>query len=114
MKTMPLFLSALALGTTPLAAQSRDVPHIATRDGHHALIVDGAPFLMLGAQVNNSSNYPSALPAVWPMLEPKAEAPVALLDPALLPSVAIELRRLNTLLFCVWYWLKALLYAVLA
>ena len=26
-------------------------------------------FLMLGAQVNNSSNYPAILPQVWPMLE---------------------------------------------
>ncbi|MGY2735534.1 DUF5597 domain-containing protein [Sphingomonas sp. UYP23] len=70
MKTMPLFLAALTLAATPLSAQSRDVPHIATSaGGHHALIVDGAPFLMLGAQVNNSSNYPAALPAVWPMLD---------------------------------------------
>ena len=34
----------------------------------HALIVDGAPFLMLGAQANNSSNYPAVLPKVWPVI----------------------------------------------
>ena len=45
-----------------------DLPRIETRDGRHALIVDGAPFLMLGAQVNNSSNYPAALPKVWPVI----------------------------------------------
>ncbi len=36
------------------------------RDGRHALMVDGAPWLMLGAQVHNSSNYPAALRQVWP------------------------------------------------
>ena len=36
------------------------------RDGRRALMVDGAPFLMLGAQVHNSSNYPQALRKVWP------------------------------------------------
>jgi beta-galactosidase GanA len=61
---------ALMLGMAGIAhARTGDVPHIATHDGHHALIVDGAPFLMLGAQVNNSSNYPAALPRVWPVLD---------------------------------------------
>ncbi len=36
------------------------------RNGRHALLVDGAPYLILGAQVNNSSAWPSALPKVWP------------------------------------------------
>jgi len=60
----------LALGwATPLAAQSSQVPRIASKAGRHALIVDGRPFLMLGAQVNNSSNYAAALPQVWPTLD---------------------------------------------
>ena len=38
-----------------------------------ASMVDGAPFLMLGVQVNNSSNYPAMLPDVWkiPSVAPK-------------------------------------------
>src|SRR3546814_9059261 len=40
-----------------------------SQNGRHALIVDGAPFLMLGAQANNSSNYAAALPKVWPVLD---------------------------------------------
>src|SRR5690606_16118944 len=32
-------------------------------------MVDGAPFLILGAQTNNSSNYPAMLPKVWPAVE---------------------------------------------
>ena len=72
MKRLPVFLAALATATPALAqsgAASDEVPHIVSRGGHHALIVDGAPFLMLGAQVNNSSNAAAALPAVWPMLD---------------------------------------------
>ena len=38
-------------------------------NGRHALIVDGAPFFMLGAQVNNSSNYPEPLATAWPVLD---------------------------------------------
>ncbi|MES3021390.1 MAG: DUF5597 domain-containing protein [Pseudomonadota bacterium] len=36
------------------------------QDGRSALIVDGAPFVMLAAQAHNSSNYPRALDKVWP------------------------------------------------
>jgi beta-galactosidase GanA len=39
------------------------------KNGRHALLVDGAPFLILGAQANNSSNWPAALPQVWPAIE---------------------------------------------
>lgn len=39
-----------------------------TKNGRHTLLVDEAPFLMLGAQVNNSSNYPAVLPLVWPTI----------------------------------------------
>ena len=33
------------------------------------MTVDGKPFLMLGAQINNSSSWASSLPQVWPALE---------------------------------------------
>lgn len=48
------------------AAAPAPVPNIVTREGRSALIVDGAPFLVLGAQVNNSSNWPEYLAKVWP------------------------------------------------
>lgn len=57
-----------ALASLDAAAQA-PIPQIVTRDGRHALLVDGAPFLVLGAQVNNSSNYPAALDDVWPAIE---------------------------------------------
>lgn len=61
-----ILLAGALLLATPAVAQ---VPHIESRNGRHALIVDGAPFLMLGGQVNNSSNYPAPLKQVWPTLD---------------------------------------------
>lgn len=54
-----------------LQAQVREqqIPHVVQKDGRYALIVDGAPFLILGAQANNSSDWPSTLPRVWPAIE---------------------------------------------
>ncbi len=62
-------LAAMLALAMPLAAQETPVPRIASKDGRHALIVDGAPFLMLGAQVNNSSAWPAAMAKVWPTME---------------------------------------------
>jgi beta-galactosidase GanA len=67
---MRITIAALALvASTAAFAQSTPIPRIETQAGRHALIVDGMPYLMLGAQANNSSNYVSQLPAVWPMLD---------------------------------------------
>lgn len=54
-----------------LEAQAKDhpLPRLVQKDGRHALLVDGAPYLMLGAQVNNSSAWPAMLPKVWPAIE---------------------------------------------
>ena len=48
------------------AALATEAPRLVQRDGRHALIVDGKPFTILGAQVHNSSSYPQALKKVWP------------------------------------------------
>ena len=45
------------------------LPKVVQKDGRHALMVDGAPFLVLGAQVNNSSAWPGVLPQVWPAIK---------------------------------------------
>ncbi len=63
----------LALGSLaacPGAAHAQQpLPRIVSANGKHLLMVDGEPFLMLGAQANNSSNYPAVLPQVWPVVE---------------------------------------------
>ncbi len=51
--------------TTPVIGTA-PMPVVVTRDGRSALMVDGAPYLLLGAQVNNSSSWPASLDAVWP------------------------------------------------
>lgn len=69
------FLSAafggllLIAGTAAGAQTKGDLPRLETRNGRHALIVDGAPFVVLAGQVNNSSNYPVPLTRVWPILD---------------------------------------------
>ena len=54
-----------------LQAQTTDpsLPHLVHKNGRHALIVDGKPFLILGAQCNNSSAWPAMLPKVWSAME---------------------------------------------
>jgi hypothetical protein len=49
--------------------EKHPIPSIVQRNGRYALMVDGAPFLMLGAQANNSSDWPATLPAVWSAIE---------------------------------------------
>jgi beta-galactosidase GanA len=61
-------LLSVALAGLAVAAL-HPVPRMVEKDGRHALMVDGAPFLMLGAQVNNSSAWPAMLPKVWPAIE---------------------------------------------
>jgi hypothetical protein len=72
-----VLLSLVAASTNLWAAEA---PKVVEKNGRHALIVDGAPFLVLGAQINNSSSWPSTLPAVWTALEDMhantVEAPV--------------------------------------
>src|ERR1017187_4048438 len=69
-------LSAMAMNaqTTGAAAstphfQTKPIPEIVRKDGRYALMVDGAPYLILGAQCHNSSAWPAMLPKVWRAIE---------------------------------------------
>jgi len=59
--------SAPAKGAAPQGKEA-PIPQLISQDGKHTLLVDGKPYLILGAQVNNSSNYPAALEQVWPAM----------------------------------------------
>jgi beta-galactosidase GanA len=49
--------------------EASPMPRVVEKDGRWALMVDGAPYLMLGVQVNNSSAWPGVLPEVWPAVD---------------------------------------------
>jgi beta-galactosidase GanA len=61
--TSIVVMASMCVGT---GAAAPPIPSVVTRDGRSALMVDGAPYLVLGAQVNNSSAWPEYLKEVWP------------------------------------------------
>jgi hypothetical protein len=71
MRRQIFILLAAMLVAVSLHGQKNDpsLPHLIHKNGRHALIVDGQPFLMLGAQCNNSSAWPATLPKVWSAME---------------------------------------------
>ena len=115
-RLLPLVL--LCLGA-PLLAQNAPLPHLVHANGRHQLVVDGEPFLILGGQANNSSNYPAMLPEVWPTIHAlhanTLEIPVAWeqIEPvegkfdfswldALIPEARANNVRLDLLWFGTW------------
>jgi Domain of unknown function (DUF5597)/Beta-galactosidase len=69
------------VGQTQAQTQTQTpAPKLVSSNGRHALLVDGSPYLVLGAQIGNSSAWPSVLPKVWQAVEAMhvntAEAPV--------------------------------------
>lgn len=77
-----LLLSLLVAGpySRGQAPSDATMPHIDRTGVHPALIIEGKPYLILGAQINNSSSWASSMPAVWPVMEElgvnTVEAPV--------------------------------------
>jgi hypothetical protein len=63
-----LFLLA-ALSAPPATAVAQEMPQLVQDHGRASLIVDGAPYFLLGAQVDNSSGWPTRLDDVWPAAE---------------------------------------------
>ena len=48
-----------------VSASLAQIPRLVERDGRHALLVNGKPYLILGAQMHNSSAWPGTLADVW-------------------------------------------------
>lgn len=69
LKTWVAAFLMVLFGASAVALAERPIPRLVHKDGRHALLVDGAPYLILGAQVNNSSAWPSMLPKVWPAVK---------------------------------------------
>ena len=114
---MRLFLPLAALSLASSAvAQSAPLPQVVSKNGRHALYVDGAPYLMLGGQVHNSSNYPAMLPLVWPTIRElhanTVEVPVAWeqvepvegrFDFSFLDILVQQARQNNVRLVLLWF-----------
>ncbi|MBW8882401.1 MAG: beta-galactosidase, partial [Asticcacaulis sp.] len=64
-----VLMAGEASAATRKAPAPKPIPQLVQKDGKYALMVDGAPYLILGGQANNSSNYPAALPKVWPAVK---------------------------------------------
>ncbi len=59
--------------SVPLTAQNTDtnnpLPYLQNENGKYTFYVDGEPFLVLGAQLWNSSAWPAYLEHIWPQLK---------------------------------------------
>jgi beta-galactosidase GanA len=60
---------AVAAALTASAHAAAPLPQLVHKDGRYALMVDGAPFTILGVQAHNSSNYVEALKQLWPAVQ---------------------------------------------
>ena len=52
-----LFMILASAGNLCGQTGSGTMPQIVSKDGHHALLIDGKPFFMLGGQAHNSSGW---------------------------------------------------------
>ncbi|WP_213803688.1 DUF5597 domain-containing protein [Granulicella sp. dw_53] len=52
-----------------VAGSAQELPRLVQEQGRATLMVDGKPYLVLGAQVDNSSGWPERLKQIWPAAE---------------------------------------------
>jgi len=108
-----------SLGLTILVAAgaaAAPIPELVTKDGRHALLVDGAPFVMFGGQAQNSSNYPLALNKVFaairdanantleiPVAWEQIEATEGKFDFSYVDTLVAEARKNKVRLVLLWF-----------
>nr|WP_295931750.1 DUF5597 domain-containing protein [uncultured Dyadobacter sp.] len=92
------------------------IPVMVSKDGRHTFMVDGKPFLILGAQMWNSSGWPDILDKTWPQLKElhcnTLEVPIyweniekekGKYDFADLDKLILDARRENIRLVLLWF-----------
>jgi hypothetical protein len=111
-----LVISLSLLMAAAGAAAASDIPQIVKKDGRFALMVDGAPFVILGGQAQNSSNYPLALnkvfaaikdmhantleiPVAWEQIEPVEGK----FDFSYVDTLVAEARKNKVKLVLLWF-----------
>lgn len=109
-------LAGLCAAKAGAAAVEEPIPEIVHNGGRYALIVDGAPFLILGAQCHNSSAWPAMMPKVWPAIETlhanTLEIPVyweqfepepGRYDTSIVDMILAQARERNVRLVLLWF-----------
>ncbi len=117
-KTLALFfcLSLLTITTVGGQASEEMIPKIVTKNGRHALLVDGKPFLVLGGQAHNSSAWPGLLPQLWsaintmhantlevPLYWEQVEPQQGKFDFSLIDTLLVQARQHNVRLVLLWF-----------
>ena len=69
MRRLKKALIVLVGTVAAVSAMAQEMPRLVQEQGRATLMVDGRPFWVLGAQVDNSSGWPEWLQAVWPVAE---------------------------------------------
>lgn len=64
-------LAFILIASNRTFAQTNDtsLTRLIEKNGRHAFLVDGNPFLILGGQAHNSSAWPALMPGVWKSVE---------------------------------------------
>ncbi len=60
---------ASAADISKMDLSKMDLPKIEQQHGRFALLVDGAPYTVMAAQLHNSSAWPEVLPSTWPSVQ---------------------------------------------
>jgi beta-galactosidase GanA len=107
---------AAILSTIIGIAAAQDLPKLVEDHGRATLMVDGTPYFLLGAQVDNSSGWPDRLKAVWPAAEAlglntlevpvyweQMEAAKGTFDFAVVDAILQQARAHNTRLVLLWF-----------
>jgi beta-galactosidase GanA len=115
MKSIRLLVALLASAGIARAAD-HPMPRLVQKEGRYALFVDGAPYLVLGAQVNNSSAWPGVQPQVWPAIKlihaNTVEMPVyweqfepkpGVFDTSVVDALVAQCRKNDVHLILLWF-----------
>jgi len=109
-------LILLAMGNTFGQRSVAMMPKIVEKNGRHALLVDGKPFLILGGQAHNSSAWPGMMPQLWlavekmhantlevPIYWEQVEAQPGKFDFSLIDTLLIQSRKHKVHLVLLWF-----------
>ena len=106
----------MALDQTHGQPPAAPMPTLIEKNGRHALLVDGKPFLILGGQAHNSSAWPAMLPNLWQSIENlhanTLEVPIYWeqiepqqdhFDLSLIDTLLLQARQHHTRLVLLWF-----------